>query len=49
MSGNVPAGAGLSSSAAVEMAVGQAFQAVSGFRISPTNWLNTGNGWKMNG
>jgi len=35
MSGNVPAGAGLSSSAAVEMAVGQAFQAVSGFRISP--------------
>ncbi|MFZ4827886.1 MAG: galactokinase [Phototrophicaceae bacterium] len=35
MSGNVPAGAGLSSSAAVEMAIGQAFQAVSGFRVPP--------------
>lgn len=47
MSGNVPAGAGLSSSAAVEMAIGQAFQAVSGFEIAPKQLAQSGQ-WVEN-
>ena len=47
MSGNVPSGAGLSSSAAVEMAIGKAFQAVSGFEIAPKQLAQSGQ-WVEN-
>ncbi|MFQ5340084.1 MAG: galactokinase [Anaerolineae bacterium] len=40
--GDVPIGAGLSSSAALEMAVVQAFSAVSGFTVSPENAARIG-------
>lgn len=53
--GDVPVGAGLSSSAAMEMAVGQAFAQVSGFSVAPSQmalygqwveneWLGLGSG-----
>jgi galactokinase len=55
VTGDVPIGAGLSSSAATEMAVGQAFAAVGGFHVPPAamakmgqwvenEWLGLGSG-----
>lgn len=55
VAGDVPIGAGLSSSAAMEMATGRAFEAVSGFEIAPAAlaklgqwvenvWLGLGSG-----
>lgn len=55
IAGNVPIGAGLSSSAATEMAVGQAFSAVGDFTVKPSEmakmgqwveneWLSLGSG-----
>ena len=42
IAGNVPQGAGLSSSASLEMAVGQALSALNGWRIPPTDMALAG-------